>query len=55
MHRELLVGRGRVRVERILVERHLDPSAREMQRVRRVTYLVADCVPGALRPTTRPA
>lgn len=42
LHRELLVGRGRVRVERMLVQRHLDRPAREMLRVRRGTYLVAE-------------
>ena len=40
---EVLVGSGGVRVERILVQRHLDRPAREMLRVRRGTYLVADC------------
>lgn len=40
---EVLVGPDGVRVERILVQRHLDRPAREMLRVRRGTYLVAAC------------
>jgi len=40
---EVLVGPDGVRVERILVQRHLDRPAREMLRVRRGSYLVADC------------
>ena len=40
---EVLVGPDGVRVERILVLRHLDRPAREMLRVRRGTYHVADC------------
>ena len=40
---EVLVGPDEVRVERILVQRHLDRPAREMLRVRRGTYPVADC------------
>ena len=40
---DVLVGPDGVRVERILVQRHLDRPAREMLRVRRGTYLVVDC------------
>jgi hypothetical protein len=40
---EVLVGPDGVRVERILVQRHLDRPAREMLRVRRGTYLITDC------------
>ena len=40
---EVLFGPDGVRVERILVQRHLDRPARKMLRVRRGTYLVADC------------
>ena len=37
------MGLDGVRVERILVQRHLDRPARKMLRVHRGTYLVADC------------
>jgi len=40
--REALIGPDGVRVERILVTRHLDQPARQMLRVRRGSYL-ADC------------
>jgi hypothetical protein len=40
---EVLVGPDGVRVERILVQRQLDQPARQMLRVRRGIYLVADC------------
>jgi hypothetical protein len=40
---EVLVGPDGVLIERIVVQRHLDRPAREMLRVRRGTYLVADC------------
>ena len=40
---EVLIGPDGVRVERILVQRHLDQAPRQMLRVRRGTYLVADC------------
>jgi hypothetical protein len=40
---EVLIGPGGVRVERILVQHHLDRPAREMLLVRRVSYFVADC------------
>jgi hypothetical protein len=40
---EVLIGPGGVRVERILLQRHLNRPAREMLRVRRDSYLVADC------------
>ena len=40
---EVLVGPDGVRVERILVTRHLDRPPRQMLRVRKGSYLVADC------------
>jgi hypothetical protein len=40
---EVLVGPDGVRVERILVQRYLDRPPQEMLRVRRGSYLVADC------------
>ena len=40
---DVLIGLDGMRVERILVQRHFDRSAREMLRVRRGRYLVADC------------
>jgi len=40
---EVMVGPDGVRVERIVVKRHLDRPAKEMLRVRRGSYLVADC------------
>jgi hypothetical protein len=40
---EVLVGTDGVRVERILVQRHLDLPVRLMLPVRRDSYLDADC------------
>jgi hypothetical protein len=40
---ETLVGRDGMRAERVLVQRHPDRPAGEMLRVRRASYLVADC------------
>jgi hypothetical protein len=40
---EVLIGPDGVRVERILMQRHLDRPPLKMLPVRRGTYLVADC------------
>jgi hypothetical protein len=40
---EVLVGPDGVRVERLHVQRQLDQPPRQMLRVRRGIYLVADC------------